>query len=78
VSNGYFHSIALLFARVATINWGFIAGKRKPICLGTHGIPYALEQPAAWFHDVLHADGTPYRQREVDLIRKLTSSVPHP
>jgi hypothetical protein len=26
-----------------------------------------------WFHEVLHPDGTPYRQAEVDLIRQLTA-----
>jgi hypothetical protein len=26
-----------------------------------------------WFHDILRADGTPYRQAEVDLIKQLTS-----
>jgi hypothetical protein len=27
-----------------------------------------------WFHEVLHGDGTPYRNAEVDLIRDLTGS----
>jgi hypothetical protein len=26
-----------------------------------------------WQHDIFHPDGTPYRQREVDIIRSLTS-----
>jgi hypothetical protein len=34
--------------------------------------PYVEDQPAIWFHDVFYADGKPYRQREVDLIRSLT------
>jgi hypothetical protein len=25
-----------------------------------------------WFHDLFHKDGTPYRQREIDIIRALT------
>jgi hypothetical protein len=25
-----------------------------------------------WQHDVFHTDGTPYRQREVEIIRELT------
>ena len=65
--------------RVAAINWGFVAGKTQTyLPWDSWQRPYILEQPTVWFHDVLHADGTPYRQREVDLIRKLTSSVPHP
>jgi len=31
--------------------------------------PYVLEQPPVWFHDVFHPDGTPYREREAELIR---------
>jgi len=34
--------------------------------------PYILSQPPVWFHEVLHPDGTPYRQAEMDLIRRLT------
>jgi hypothetical protein len=59
--------------RVGAINWGFVAGKTQtylPWESWEH--PYVLSQPPVWFHEVLHADGTPYRQAEVDLIRELT------
>jgi Cellulase (glycosyl hydrolase family 5) len=59
--------------RVAAINWGFVAGKTQtyyPWESWQH--PYILSQPPVWFHEVLHGDGTPYRQAEVDLIRELT------
>jgi hypothetical protein len=59
--------------RVAAINWGFVAGKTQtyyPWESWQH--PYILSQPPVWFHEVLHPDGTPYRQAEVDLIRQLT------
>jgi len=59
--------------RVGAINWGFVAGKTQtyfPWESWQH--PYILDQPPVWFHEVLRADGTPYRQAEVDLIRKLT------
>jgi hypothetical protein len=58
---------------VGAINWGFVAGKTQtyfPWESWQH--PYILDQPPVWFHEVLHPDGTPYRQAEVDLIRKLT------
>jgi hypothetical protein len=58
---------------VGAINWGFVAGKTQtylPWESWEH--PYILSQPPVWFHEVLHPDGTPYRQAEVDLIRKLT------
>jgi Cellulase (glycosyl hydrolase family 5) len=59
--------------RVGAINWGFVAGKTQtylPWESWEH--PYILSQPPVWFHEVLHPDGTPYRQAEVDLIRQLT------
>ncbi|MGF1451841.1 MAG: 1,4-beta-xylanase [Opitutales bacterium] len=31
-----------------------------------------LPEPELWFHEVLRLDGTPYRQEEVDCIRRLT------
>jgi len=58
--------------RVGVINWGFVAGKTQtylPWESWQH--PYILDQPPVWFHEVLHADGTPYRQAEVDLIKRL-------
>jgi len=58
---------------VGAINWGFVAGKTQtyyPWESWQH--PYILNQPPVWFHEVLHPDGTPYRQAEVDLIRQLT------
>ena len=58
---------------VAAINWGFVAGKTQtyyPWDSWRH--PYILDQPAVWFHEVLHPDGTPYRAAEVRLIRELT------
>lgn len=62
-----------LAEHVGAINWGFVAGKTQtyyPWESWQH--PYVREQPPVWFHDVLHPDGKPYRQAEVDLIRKLT------
>ena len=59
--------------RVGAISWGFVAGKTQtyyPWESWRH--PYILDQPPVWFHEVLHPDGTPYRQAEVDLIRQLT------
>jgi hypothetical protein len=60
--------------RVGAINWGFVAGKTQtflPWESWQH--PYVLSQPPVWFHEVLRPDGTPYRQAEVDLIRRLTA-----
>ena len=58
---------------VGAINWGFVAGKTQtyfPWESWQH--PYISEDPPVWFHEVLHPDGTPYRQAEANLIRELT------
>jgi hypothetical protein len=61
--------------RVGAINWGLVAGRSQTyLPWDSWQRPYVLEQPTIWFHDVFHADGTPYRQREVDLIREVTAS----
>jgi hypothetical protein len=60
--------------RVAAINWGLVQGKTQTyLPWDSWYRPYTLEQPTVWFHEVFHPDGTPYRQREVELIRSLTA-----
>jgi len=60
--------------RVAAINWGFVVGKTQTnLPWDSWQRPYTIEQPPVWFHEVLYPDGKPYRQREADLIRELTS-----
>jgi hypothetical protein len=59
---------------VAAINWGFVNGKTQTnLPWDSWTRPYVLQQPTIWFHDIFYADGRPYRQREVDLIRALTT-----
>ena len=60
---------------VAAINWGLVAGKTQtnlPWESWEH--PYVAQQPPVWFHEVFYPDGRPYREREAELIRRLTSS----
>jgi hypothetical protein len=58
---------------VAMINWGFVDGKTQTrLPWDSWRRPYTRDQPAIWFHEVLHGDGTPYRQAEADLILRLS------
>jgi hypothetical protein len=58
---------------VGAINWGLVAGKSQTwIPWDSWKRPYVSDQPAVWQHDVFHPDGTPYREREVEIIRNLT------
>jgi hypothetical protein len=58
--------------KVAAINWGLVAGKTQTIYSWEERIETG-EEPPLWFHDVLRADGTPYREEEAQVIRKLTA-----
>lgn len=58
---------------VGAINWGFVSGKTQTnLPWDSWQRPYVLVKPPVWFHEVLRQDGTPYRQAEVDLIRRLS------
>jgi hypothetical protein len=58
---------------VGMINWGFVVGKTQThLPWDSWQRPYVQQQPAVWFHEVLHPDGTAYVQAEVDLIKRLT------
>jgi len=57
-------------ANVGAINWGFAAGKTNTIYAWDTPTPDG-SQPIEWFHDIFMEDGTPYRDDEVNLIKKL-------
>jgi GH35 family endo-1,4-beta-xylanase len=62
-------------ANVGMINWGFVNGKshtQYPWESWQH--PYVLTQPPVWFHDLLRPDGTPYRQREADILKAVSAA----
>ncbi len=56
---------------IGAINWGLVSGKTNTIYAWDEPKPDGSE-PALWFHDIFRKDGTPYKQDEVDLIKKLT------
>ena len=59
---------------IGMVNWGFVQG-----AIQTHfpwdswDRPYTLKPPTVWFHDLLHPDGRPYRDREAELFRSLSA-----
>jgi hypothetical protein len=58
---------------VAAINWGFVAGKSQTYFpWDSWEKPYVLQPPPVWFHDIFRPDGTPYREREAEVIREAT------
>jgi len=58
---------------VGMVNWGFVEGKTQTtLPWDSWDRPYTLRPPTLWFHDLLHADGSPYRAREADILRALS------
>lgn len=61
--------------KVGAYNWGFVSGKSQTIYpWDSWGKKYA-GPPPVWFHDIFYPDGKPYREDEVELIRKLTGKT---
>jgi hypothetical protein len=60
--------------KIGMINWGFVVGKTQTnLPWDSWKQPYVNgRQPAVWHHEILNADGTPYKQAEVDVIKGLT------
>lgn len=60
---------------IAMYNWGFVDGKTQTrLPWDSWKKPYTQDEPPIWFHEVLRADGTPYRKAETDLIRRLAAA----
>ncbi len=62
---------------VGAINWGLVAGKTQtyfPWDSWEHPYP---APPDVWFHDLLGADGRPYRESESQTIRQLAGLAMH-
>jgi hypothetical protein len=74
-SNSLFSNIMPILKdqNIGAINWGFVAGKTNTIYAWSTPI-YDGSEPPLWFHDILRKDGTPYKQDEVDIIKKLTGA----
>ena len=60
--------------KIACWNWGLAAGRTQTYF--PWGSPGGAPEPALWFHDILRADGTPFKAREVQFIKTLTGRLP--
>ncbi len=59
--------------KVAMINWGLVKGRSQThIPWDSWQKPYTGREPDPWHHDIFLPDGKPYRQAEIDLIRRMT------
>lgn len=55
---------------VGAINWGLVEGKTNTKYAWDTPMPNG-DEPKLWFHEVFRKDGTPYKQEETDLIKRL-------
>lgn len=53
--------------------WGLINGRTQCQFPWWNKPGGSVDEKTGWFHDILRADGTPYRQSEVDAIRAILS-----
>ncbi|MBP2161495.1 MULTISPECIES: cellulase family glycosylhydrolase [Asticcacaulis] len=61
---------------VGMINWGFVLGKSQTnMPWDSWQRPYTKNPPTLWFHDIVYADGKPYRKAETDQIRSMTAEA---
>lgn len=51
-------------------NWGLVSGRTQTIF--PWGTKPGTPEPALWFHDLFRPDGTPYRQEEAEVFRRVT------
>lgn len=59
---------------VGMINWGLVDGKTQTrFPWDSWEKPYVQSQPTVWFHDLMHRDGRPYRDREAEIFRKIAA-----
>lgn len=58
---------------VGCLNWGLVQGKTQTTLRWKWARP-GLRPSLPWFHDLLHPDGTPYREEEAELLRAETSA----
>ncbi len=62
--------------RVGMINWGLVQGKMQTnLPWDSWDIPYVGREPTIWFHDLYHPDGSPYRAREIEILRKASKAM---
>ncbi len=70
--NSTFHNSLSAFrdAHIGCYSWGLVNGKTQTHLVWAHleGRPNSEK----WFHDIFHADGTPYDAEEVAFIRRVT------
>ncbi len=64
------HLPLLKAQNVGAINWGLVYGKTQTIF--PWGSPLNAPEPNVWHHDIFRKDGTPFDEKEIEIIKSLT------
>jgi hypothetical protein len=56
---------------VGCYQWGLVNGRTQCQFPWSNKPGGKVDETTGWFHDILHIDGTPYRQEEIDAIKRL-------
>jgi hypothetical protein len=63
-------------ADVGAVVWGLVQGRSQTnLPWDSWQRPYILSPPIVWHHDLLHQDGSPYRPREIELLRAAAAAT---
>jgi len=62
---------------VGAYNWGLVAGKTQTYFPWDSWQHSYATMPAVWFHDLLHPDGRPFQNSEIQTVRKLSGLAMH-
>jgi hypothetical protein len=60
---------------ILAINWGLVSGKTNTIYAWDDTTHKDGSEPKLWFHDIFRKNGLPYKQDEVDLIKKISGKM---
>lgn len=71
-----FENIFPIFRKhgISAYNWGLVAGKTQTHLPWDSWSASYTQEPTLWFHDIFHADGTPYLPDEVEFISQFTAN----
>ncbi len=64
--------------RIGAYNWGFVAGRSQTSYPWDSWNQTYSNEPSVWFHDIFRANGTPYSEAEVEVIRSATQISTQP
>jgi hypothetical protein len=72
-SGGLFETILPFMKehKIGGYNWGLVNGKTQTIYSWESWTRDVSDEAGFWHHDLLHKDGTPYQQSEIDLLLEL-------